>query len=110
MLRDVRSHQRGVRLIEAQVDVSEIAGKTETTDGILRGSERLLATDLLTNDCRLKIAEPGSRDCMLLGLVSHGLPGAAVSFIGAGVDYVDLYHAGDDFTALIAVFDSTDET
>ena len=110
MLRDIRSHQRGVRLIEVQIDVSEVAGKTDTKDGILRGTEHLLATDNGGNEIRLSLVEPGSRPCMVLGLFHVGGSGYSSYFVDSGVDFVEINHDSGDFMACIAVFDSEDET
>jgi len=107
MLRDVRSHQRGVRLIEVEIDVSELDAVTPKKDGVIRGFEHVVAIDDGGGVTTINLVHPGVRPCMVF---CQNLAALACTPTARTKDSVTIDSGAVDFQALIVVFDSPDET
>jgi len=109
MLRDVRSHQRGVRLIEVSIDVSAASGATLSKTGITRGYEQVLITDDGGDVYTLTLANPCSRPCLAFVQTTEAA-GTSVYVSGKTNLTVELSGLVTDADVLIVAFDSEDET
>lgn len=115
--REVRTTERGVRCYYVKVDGSAVAGGTDTTDGLLLGSQHMTITENGNGDYSLNLNVPGQR---VVGVSGVGLTAASVITVDASsASQIDVLQttastgaalADADFWLQVYVSTSADET
>lgn len=117
MLRDLRTVQRGTRVIFVTIDGSAVNGGTLTTNGVVVGSPHVKVTENGNGDYTITLNEPGTRSCFAMVSTITDNSIAYVSATAASTVQIKQETsttgaalADADFNVVIVAFDSQEET
>lgn len=100
MTRDVRTHQRGVRLMYATIDGSAVAGGTLTTNGLdALGKLHMKVTENAAGDYTLTLNVPGARICHVSAISIDNAEYISCSIPSASTARVKQYNAAGALVA-----------